>query len=390
MSALKTATLAVMSDLHCRLAADSRDSFLTVGSLRTPASRHPVQALLDLIDAEVLRADALLVPGDLTNKACLEGLQQGWDYALEIGRKLGAATVLPVVGNHDIDSYRVDPAHPVFHAVRNLRPGFPFSEPADCQRFFADGYCVQRAGEAEIVAINTVIDHTDAPSAKRGAFAVDRIERMERALTGTLVTPLRGALMHHHPILHSGTFLEDADVIPTGDALLASLRRLGCGFVIHGHKHSTRLSCVDGVVVFASGSLSAMLYEFGTSVGNTFHVLDLQASEVVALRGLVRTWVFKYGSGWRRSNAEHAGFPYLAGFGHTLPLVDFVSALKALAGSDTRRDVFHEPEILSAVPEAKYLTPSERDQVNQALTHDALKLVDSNNGRLQLWREFRP
>src|SRR5207245_58565 len=121
----------------------------------------------------------------------------------------------------------------------------------DVQSFFADGYCLLRIGEAEIIAINTVVDHTDVTSAKRGAFGIDRIERMERALGGRLTTPLRGALMHHHPVLHTGTFLEDTDVIPTGDALLAALRRLGCRFVIHGRKHYTRLSSVDVLDILA-------------------------------------------------------------------------------------------------------------------------------------------
>src|ERR1035438_7831444 len=128
MPELKRATFAVVSDLHCRLATDSNDSLLTVGGLRNPSGRHPVQALLDLIDSEGIRADALLVPGDLTNKARVEGLQQGWEFALEIGRKLGTTVVVPVIGNHDVDSHRATPSLPVFHAVQNLRPGFPFAD----------------------------------------------------------------------------------------------------------------------------------------------------------------------------------------------------------------------------------------------------------------------
>ena len=343
---MPTATFAVISDLHCRLAGDSNDSFLTVGGLRTPSSRHPVQALLDLIDQEELTADALLVPGDLTNKARLEGLQQGWEYALEIGRKLQVPHVIPAIGNHDIDSHRTDPQHPVFHAVRNLRPEFPFRNLPDVQSFFADGYCLLRVGEAEIIVINTVVDHTDAASAKRGAFGVDRIERMERALQGTFATPLRGALMHHHPVLHTGTFLEDTDVIPTGDALLTSLRRLGCRFVIHGHKHFTRLSYVDGVAVLASGSFSAMLHEFGTSVGNTFHIVRIQGDQPNNVRGVVHTWVFRYGWGWRRSNADHAGFPFSSGFGRTSSLGEIIDGLKRLGEADVTRTRFLESDVL--------------------------------------------
>ena len=390
MCELRSATFAVISDLHCRLESDPNDSFLTVGSLRTPRARHPVQALLDLIDEENLRADALLVPGDLANKARVEGLQQGWEYSLEIGRKLGTPAVIPVIGNHDIDSYRLDPRYPVFHAAQNLRPGFPFGAVADVQSFFADGYCVLRIGGVDIVAINTVIDQTDATSAKRGSFGVDRIERMERALQGKLLSPLRGAVMHHHPVLHTGTFLEDTDVMPTGDVLLASLRRLGCRFVIHGHKHVTRLSRVDGVAIFASGSFSALLNVFGTAVANTFHLVRVEGTQPDDMRGLVRTWVFRYGSGWRRSNNEHAGFPYLSGFGSKIPLTEVSRGLIDLAASAPEKTRFLEREVLQAVPEAKYLTPGEREQVAQTLVAGDLKLADSDDGRLELWRLFRP
>jgi hypothetical protein len=330
-----------------------------------------------------------LVPGDLTNKACAEGLQQGWEYALEIGRKLQTAVVVPVLGNHDIDSHRLASQQPADHVARNLRPGFPFASPADVQSFFADGYCVLTMGACELVAINTVIDHVDPQSAKRGAFGAERIQRMEDALRGRLNSPLRGAIMHHHPLLHSGTFLEDTDVIPTGDALLASLRRLGCRFVIHGHKHFTRLSYVDGVAVFASGSFSAALHEFGTSVGNTFHTVRVTGTGPNDVRGLIHTWVFRYGHGWRRSN-ENFGFPYLSGFGRKVPLPDVVSRLKTLADSEAMKTRFLEADVVKSVPDVEYLTPFEREQVNQVLVVDDLKLADYDDGHLELWRSYRP
>jgi len=384
-----SATFAVVSDLHCRLSTDTCDSFLVVGGLRNPSNRHPVQALLDLIDAERLTADALLLPGDLTNKGRREGLQQGWDYALEIGRALNVQVTIPVIGNHDIDSHRVHGVPHPFHDVRNLRPGFPFADRDKVQSFFSDGYCVLSIPGADIVAINTVIDHVDPASAKRGSFSLDRIARMETELASRLNAPLRGALMHHHPMLHTGTFLEDLDVIPTGDALLDSLRRLGCRFVIHGHKHFTRLSYVDGLAVLASGSFSAMLQEYATAVANTFHIIRVDGDNLANVRGTLRTWVFRFGSGWKRSNADHGGFPYLSGFGRTTPMPVVVQKLEELAAADAPNTRFLEPNVLEAVPDAKYLTPTERDQLNEELRSRDLKLSDSDDGRIELWRRYR-
>jgi hypothetical protein len=189
------------------------------------------------------------------------------------------------------------PERPVVEAVQNLRVDFPFPDENENRRFFAEGYAVIRLPNVEVIAINTVIDQTDAVSAKRGTFGLPRVERMQRALQGQLHTPIRVALMHHHPLLHSGTFLEDTDVLATGDQLLTALRHLGCRLVVHGHKHFARLTYVDHLAVMASGSFSAQLYEYGTSMGNTFHMIQLDGDEVMNVKGQIRTWVFRLGQG---------------------------------------------------------------------------------------------
>ena len=39
--------------------------------------------------------------------------------------------------------------------------------------------------------------------------------------------------MHHHPILHTGPYLDSSDVIPNGDALIDLLNKAGeCGRVL--------------------------------------------------------------------------------------------------------------------------------------------------------------
>ncbi|KAA6465274.1 metallophosphoesterase [Acidobacteria bacterium AB60] len=383
------ATFAVVSDLHCRLATAPNDSFLKVGAPRIPSVRHPVESLLELVDNEHLTADVLLAPGDLTNQASREGLEQGWNFILEIAAKLGVRAI-PVVGNHDIDSHRQDPDNPPTHMIRTLRRGFPFQNDAEIHSFFSEGYCLQQVGDAQLIAINTVIDHTDAASAKRGTFGVPRIEEMERVLRDRMVSPLRGALMHHHPILHSGPFLRDTDVIATGDALLDSLRRLGCRFVIHGHKHITRLSYVDRIAVLACGSFSAMLHEYGTSVGNTFHLVSIKGDSPDDVRGTVRTWVFQYGFGWSRSNLRYKGFPYLCGFGRRTPLPEITAALRAIADAHQTKSRFSQDELLGTAPDVEFLTPAEREDINRELKEVGLKLDDYDDGHLELWRSYLP
>ena len=143
--------------------------------------------------------------------------------------------------------------------------------------------------------------------------------------------------------------------------------------------------------VLASGSFSAILHEFGTAVGNTFHLVRVEGDQPTDVRGVVHTWVFQFGWGWRRSSAEYTGFPYLSGFGCRNTIDEIIGGLKTLSATDPGRTRFLEREVLNAVPEAEYLTPSEREQVNRGLDHaDDLKIADYDHGQLELWRSFRP
>ena len=383
--------LAIVSDLHCRLDSEPDDSYLTVGAPRNPSNRHPVQALLDLIQADGLSVDTLLVPGDLTNRASIAGLSDGWNHALEIGSRLHAQAIIPVIGNHDIDSRRVDPVVPIFDNVRNLRPGFPFATDAENQSYFSDGYCLIDTPNAQILALNTVIDHTDEASAKRGTFSTIRIERMEQSLRDRLTAPLRVALLHHHPILHTGPYLTDSDVIPNGDVLLEALGRLGCRLVVHGHKHLTRLSYVNNVAVFASGSFAAKLIQFApTSMRNTFHIIELDGEAPESVRGRVYTWTYFYNSGWQRSESTYTGFPFQTGFGRTATLQSIADSLISLSTSDASASRFRETQVLATAPDTPFLTPQERVSLDALLKQRDLELTDRNKGQLELWKEFTP
>ena len=379
--------IAVMSDLHCQLERERLDSLLLVGSLRTPAERHPIQSLIKLIDAERFTADVLLVPGDLANKGEREGLSQAWDYVLEVGARLSATAVIPVLGNHDIESRRIVSSRDPTYFARNLRPGFPFGSDADCASFFTDGFCTLNLSDnTQAVLINSVVDHIDPESAQRGTFSVDRIQRLADSLRVSLTAPIRIAMMHHHPALHSGPFSPDLDVIPTGDALLRALSDGGCRLVIHGHKHLARLRHVDNMVIFAAGSFSALMNEYGSAMGNMFHLLDIENPNILAteLRGTIKTWTFQLGSGWIKSNLRFRGFPFTTGFGRTAAVPNMVNALSALVSSQSGVSIFAEADVLAAVPELPFMMPDEFEMLVGGLSSLGLKFICYEDGRFDL------
>lgn len=383
-------TLAILSDLHCRLATDTRDSFLVVGSKRVPSTHHPVESLLEMIEKEGIQADVLVVPGDFANKASPEGLNQAWDYCREIASCLQANLIIPVIGNHDIDSKRLRPGEGVFERVRTLRSDFPFSASADNQRYFSDGYCVLPCKGVDYIALNTVIGQTDEASAKRGTFPDDFIYRMETTLARELKAPIRVAIMHHHPILHSAAFWGDHDVLPNGDALIEALRRLGCRVIIHGHKHVPRLQILNRVAIFASGSFSAMLQEYGTAVGNTFHLMTIEGNAPESIKGQVLTWVFQLGKGWHRSSAAYRGFPYSTGFGASETVAMISERLTELAKAQPNTMRFDYGVVMGQIPEVQYLSPDETADLGTALSKSGLQLMITEDGQIELGRRYQP
>jgi 3',5'-cyclic AMP phosphodiesterase CpdA len=378
---------AVMSDLHCRLRTDLNESFFVVGDCRIPSGHHPVQALLELVKRDKLSAEVLLVPGDLANKARLEGLSQGWDSALEVARELGCSQTLPVLGNHDIESRRPPggASHDANFNPRNLRPGFPFSESVLNDQFFSQGFCiVEPKPGIRIILLNSVVDHVDEQSATHGSFGHDRIEKLKSVLSQKQRVPICLAMLHHHPVLHSGFYFSNEDVIPTGDSLLSALREFGCEFVIHGHKHMARLTSHLGAFVFAAGSFSALLNAQGTSMGNMFHMVDLKATNAAGMRGCIKTWTFQYGTGWIPSNLKHRGFPHITGFGRQQPIPDLVNALVNLSSSHENQKLFLDSEVIAAAPDLEYSTPDDYASINMALGQYKLKLIDYDESRFGL------
>src|ERR1043165_297182 len=97
-------TLAILSDLHCHPSnARPWGSLLHCDAPRSPANKHPIESLLNLIEREKLTAAMLLVPGDLTDRSNSDGLTAAWAFSVEVGKKLGAKSIVATLGNHDVD-----------------------------------------------------------------------------------------------------------------------------------------------------------------------------------------------------------------------------------------------------------------------------------------------
>src|SRR5689334_18795176 len=102
----KRLTIALASDLHARQGSDSggASSHLRLGEDETQPGRHPIGGLLKLIRDEKLKADVLLCPGDMGDKADPAGIAYGWEALHRVAAALKCRLVTGTTGNHDVDS----------------------------------------------------------------------------------------------------------------------------------------------------------------------------------------------------------------------------------------------------------------------------------------------
>ena len=120
--------IAIMSDLHAAPKggdAASGEVKLFSDDAGSANTAHPMKGLHALIKSNGLRADFVLCPGDMTNKASSTALNYVWAGLHEVRDLMCAKSVLATVGNHDVDSRgHADDAFPR-EALMKLEPPFP-------------------------------------------------------------------------------------------------------------------------------------------------------------------------------------------------------------------------------------------------------------------------
>jgi 3',5'-cyclic AMP phosphodiesterase CpdA len=317
-------TLAVISDLHCHHSSSGyADSLLITDLARTPMANHPVSALLYLIESRDIRADAVLMPGDITNKVDQQGMISGWGFVREIAEALRAPIVAPTLGNHDVNS-RV-PGDDPFHLAKALFPQFPCKSEDVVNEFWARGFCKIESDDFRILIVNSVASHTNEVSAKRGLVSDQQLSHIRSFLTSAPRKKFQIAVFHHHPMLHEDINLGTADVMENGSLLMQTLSEGDVCLVVHGHKHHPKLSYAPGaspLPVLAAGSFSAGLkYGLATRTRNVFHLLTLNENVAISglIRGTVKSWQFQYGKGWTPASCDAVDFPHRTGFGCYAP-----------------------------------------------------------------------
>lgn len=393
-------TVAIVSDLHAT-EAPSRSSLIYARHNHLLRNEDPLIDLMQRVREYGTRADLLLVPGDITDRADSIGLEYGWVQLHQLATALGA-TILSIPGNHDLVTHDavVDPRV----GLKSLIPSFPSGEKLHDRDFWKQGWAIVEKPGYRVLLLDSTYTFPPYPTTgrtdpdtwsayelalNRGGFDESQHAGIEDYLR-TAEHKLNLAMVHHHPIEHQlrSAFQDSYGPMQRGGELvelLTSYPKAGRWLLIHGHKHIPQLvnsvfTSSNGPVVLCAASLGAPIWSpLSTVTRNQFHVVrvsDSRTSSIGPLIGEILSMMWCLGEGWIEPPPKGAGLPLRTGFGSMIDHRVIANRCAEYFRS-TAQPYCTIGEIAAAVPELSYMTPrdfsfleDELDEINLIFSRD--------------------
>lgn len=389
----------VLSDLH---AYDER--FLVAAGASAPMSSpgkpswldysdrqgidtDPILSLLQLISNKHIRAEFLVVPGDICDKANGDALRQAWSELERIRTTIGARATIATAGNHDLDSrYRAN-AYDAKEALLTLAPNFPVVEPIARAEFW--GYAVSQTtlGDTRFVVVNSCAHHGGATNEiYHGRISPIALNKVKEILAAPTSATIHVLVCHHHPYPFPGDMGGPDDRMYDGETLLDALDQSEYDWlVIHGHRHMARLlysgGSTNSPVVLAAGSMSVRLSpHLTTRTRNQAHLVTIRGSTSGELRGNVESWNYTPYVGWATAT-DDAGLPHQCGFGYRGSVRELAS--KALIHVREHGGPMTWRDLMVRCPDLAYLTPRDFDRFKKSALRVGLAFVPSADGSIE-------
>ncbi|MBB5865096.1 metallophosphoesterase [Xanthomonas sp. 3058] len=369
--------IAVLSDLHFASDEDGSSDTHVILSRQSIPKQDPYGDVLDLIARENLSADIVLCPGDITYQADQSALRSAWAALNEVTAKLGASHLIAATGNHDISSRDSTSSPEIWEYLKQLSPTYPFPGATTEQRlhYWSEHFMIVELDGLRLVVLNSCNCHARGVSEWANGRVTDHtIAEIEKRLNDTLPGLINVLLCHHHPSKHPdmNQFFPDYSEMKQGLKLLSMLgERDEPWVVVHGHKHSPRLSNAEGsssdeVTIFSAGSFSAVLApQYFPGASNQFYIIELDLDYVSAngAAGVVYAWDWREGQGWMPASPESRFGSRIVngtGFGHKCNVnrdaSDIASTFSGRANIKWR-------EVVDMHPWVTYLSPRDLGRI---------------------------
>ncbi len=370
---------AVLSDVHAVSARTHKEESRARQQTESDPKRNPLAAVKRLIQDEGLRADAVLCPGDLTNRMEPAGLEYAWRQVDEIATLLGAQHVIATAGNHDVLRYEDLPANAEemtwARDLQTLTPVFPSRETNQAAEYFGEDFTIIDETSWRVVALNSCARHDQRGQYAHGSVDDQTLDNMVTAV-GTDQRPINILLCHHHPVVWTHLDRRDTSFMDGGEKLLRTLEEHHSDWLfLHGHRHVPALGYAgetgSQTVRFSAGSLGVFLESEGRGhVRNQFYMLDFDVHQMQALgltnAGRFRAWDFNYNSGMVEADPDE-DLPGRGGFGFRRTSDELAALCERTATALGKRWVRWE-ELCEADARWLYVAPRDLQALRRTLS----------------------
>jgi predicted phosphodiesterase len=398
--------LLVLSDIH----ADDHSFEVPLGP-DAPRSQHgrsswidfadpdrclvdPLETFQSLIHTNGIRADYLVVPGDICDKANGKALRAAWAKLNEIADHLGGAEIVATAGNHDLDSrYRHHPYDPR-NVLRALQPSFQTSTEPDINAYWANGLAILQRDNIRFVLLNSCAYHGSGENELNyGRIDELTLDAFRRRLEEPTPFVFNVLLCHHSPIPFPVVGSDPQDHMRNGQNLVQALNNDNkLWIVIHGHRHAARIWWGPGdfssPVLLAAGAMGARIpAPYNLRVRNQVHFVELfsNVSPDIQVGGTIQTWDYVVDFGWEKA-LPLDGLPAQCGFGHRGN--PSVLAGRVQSAFESHGGPIPWQLVQEEVPEIAFLTPhSYKAFVDRLELEFSLRIVPSADSPMEIARK---
>jgi 3',5'-cyclic AMP phosphodiesterase CpdA len=373
--------IAVISDLHIGSSARAKDFSL---------DEHENAVIDDYIgifrhafENDNHRCDALLVAGDITNRARAD------EFALAATRIKDIAEILGVPenmifftpGNHDsnwalgetreqqgvkcpdkirLARYELLNSEPFFKSRMDAGHTGSFDEPPFSILWTTDNLAV--------LSYNSSAEDSLKEKLHNGKINHHIIEELRKLLdkhSSRIKDKIKVLLVHHHPINYVDRTFPKADhsIMENGDGLLELAAEFCFDFIVHGHKHVPRYKHIITeaqypINVLCSGSFSSRMDDrYFHGLGNSFHVIEIDGtcSSSMVPQGRILNWSHFASHGWIPNNPLRESIPHQENFGSSLNRNVIKHRLESIIKDELDNKGFLEwPEVERIEPKITY------------------------------------
>lgn len=396
----------ILSDIHFGAYAEHHD-FALAGAELDGHVDYTISMRANLVEttkAAGIKIDAILVPGDLTSRACPNEFEGCWAIieefadALEVGRE----SIFVTYGNHD-SNWRISELaagngkfgpDESFRHIASCVGTFFCRDPQPQLRGPLPGSGVFRSPSLELIILNSGYFCTNDQVLKHGKLGFDQLEWLQGLLAEPANTDRwRVVMLHHHSYNYPYPApVYDLSFVEEGDVLVDLFGGNQVDFVCHGHRHHpilrTRMdnTWTSPVTFLCAGSVAVNAnHRANGHIPNLFHLVTLERRHPASngALGTVRNYRFSIPQGWMLNDYSPtvpvAGIHHFGSVAAQRERRDIAVHLVEDALAASHDPFVHLPAWEGLPPDLRYTT---LDETNAALE---VAVADING---QLFRKY--